>query len=205
MLNCLIERGKGQFCLGYWRSSLADKFPPDSIYKSLFTHLFYHALVIDPITDTIIISPTDESWMKNFTPRGQNSTVKCFLSIEGDPNAFSIMVSTQDGRRTFIRSSNDMAKKYGFDGLKLYRKYPNTSQYLSNLSLLFKDWRDTFKLESSRYGNLLLYLSAIVYFEPIPPGNTTPYPVHDINEHVDFISPVCYNYYWGGETTVTYI
>lgn len=74
---------------------------------------------------------------------------------------------------------------------------------MSNLSLLFKEWRDTLKLESSGYGNLLLYLSAIVYFEPIPPGNTTPYPVQAINEYVDFISPVCYDYYWGVETSVT--
>ena len=195
---------------GYWRSSEANTFPPESIRTDYFTHLFYATVAIDPQTYQIRLSHIDRTWMTKFTSMlSKNADVKCILSIgedtEAGRTAFSNMISTPDGRKSFIDDSIKVARENGFHGLDLYWKYPATQNEfdMPNLWLLFKEWRQSLNEESSRSGNPQLFLSTIVYFAPkfFPPNDIKAYPFKSIKDNVDFVNLVCYDYYGSGQNT----
>ncbi|KAF5742060.1 putative Glycosyl hydrolase family protein with chitinase insertion domain [Tripterygium wilfordii] len=82
---------------GYWLSWLADKFPPSKI-PTYFTHIFYSFLVIDPTSNQLLITLTDDQLMKDFTDtiHAQKQPAKAFISIGGansNPDTFSNMAS----------------------------------------------------------------------------------------------------------------
>ncbi|KAK9995570.1 hypothetical protein SO802_020256 [Lithocarpus litseifolius] len=199
---------------GYWRSSEADNFPPDSIQTTYFTHLYYATVAIHPDTYKITpISPNDKKWMKDFTSMAQKAGVKCLLSIGEDTDqsrvAFSNMIRTPDDRKSFIDSTIEVVKDYGFDGLDLFWKYPDTETefQMPNLFLLFKEWRESLdesskseKPEKSQY-----LLSTIAYFAPkfFPPKDDKAYPFKAIKDNVDFVNLVCYDYYGSQDFYVT--
>lgn len=216
---------------GYWRSSEAVRFSPESIQTTYFTHLFYATVTIvettpqtapqpapqpdpqpasqpapapqpAPQTFKIHISEIDKQWMGRFTTVSRKADVKCFLSIREDTEVgalFSKMISTPDGRKSFIDDSINKARKYGFHGLDLYWKYPaSVNEFdMPNLWLLFKEWRDSLNEESSSSGNPRLFLSTIAYFAPkfFPPVDRKAYPFKAIKDNVDFVNLVCYDYY----------
>ncbi|KAM3704065.1 hypothetical protein ACJW31_04G147300 [Castanea mollissima] len=189
---------------GYWRSSEVEKFPPKSISKTWFTHLFYATVAIDPETYKIRLSDIDQTWMGRFTSViSNNSDVKCMLSIGGDTEAsraaFSKMVSTSAGRKRFIEDSIKVARQNGFHGLDLYWKYPasETEFDMQNLGLLFEAWRRGLIDDSSATGKPQLLLSTIAYFAPkfFPPNDKKAYPFEAIKDNVDFVNLVCYDYH----------
>ena len=199
---------------GYWRSSEADRFPPEKIRKTWFTHLFYATVAIDPETYKIRLSDIDDTWMGRFTSViSQNSDVKCFLSIgedtEASRTAFSKMVSSSAGRKSFIEDSIMVARKNGFHGLDLYWKYPATENEsdMANLGLLFKEWRQSLIADAdpSASGQPGLLLSTIAYFAPkfFPANDKKAYLFQAIKDNVDFVNLVCYDYYGSQDVQAT--
>lgn len=195
---------------GYWPSWRAEKFPPSAIPTSYFTHLFYAFVVPDANSFQLLITQTDDQWMGNFTAtlHAKTPQAKAFLSIGGgtaSPNTFSNMASNPDSRAAFINSTISVARKYGFDGLDFDWQFPNTPQDMSNLSLLFKEWREAIENESSISGKTKLFLSAAVYFASsfFLSNRSTAYPIEAINKYVDFVSPMCYDYRGSWDTSVT--
>ena len=195
---------------GYWPSWRAEKFPPSAISTSYFTHLFYAFVVPDANSYQLLITQTDDKWMKNFTATLHAKTpgAKAFISIGGgsaSPHTFSNMASNPDTRAAFINSSVSVARKYGFDGLDLDWEFPHTPEDMSNLSLLFKEWHEAMENESSISGKPQLFLSAAVYFASNFFLSNIPraYPVEAINKYVDFVSPMCYDYHGNWDTSVT--
>ena len=109
---------------GYWRSWVAEKFPPWAISTSYFTHLFYAFVVPNANIYQLLIAKIDHWWMENFTATHHTQTpqAKAFLSIRGSTaniNTFSNMASNPNSCTAFINSSISVARKYGFDGLDL--------------------------------------------------------------------------------------
>lgn len=196
---------------GYWQKD--GIYNMDKIDPTYFTHLFYATVAIDH--DTYRVTPTgvDETLMNDFTSKAQKAGVKCLLSIGEDTDegqvALSNMIRTPDDRKKFIDSSIDVAQKYGFDGLDLFWKYPDTETefQMPNLSLLFKEWRDSLE-QSSKSEKLKKspnLLSTIAYFAPkiFPPNDDKAYPFKAIKENVDFVNLVCYDYYGSRDFYVT--
>ncbi|KAK2991859.1 hypothetical protein RJ640_023881 [Escallonia rubra] len=148
--------------------------------------------------------------MGNFTAtlHAKNPSAKAFLSVGGSnasPYTFSNMVGNSDNRAAFIKSSIDVARRYGFDGLDLDWESPNNQQDMSNLAVFFREWRASVNKESLASGRPRILLSAAVYFASkfFLAGVARPYPGDAVNNYVDFLNPMCYDYRGSWHTTVT--
>ncbi|CAL5374407.1 unnamed protein product [Camellia sinensis] len=127
---------------GYWPSSIAERFPPSTIPTKHFTHLFYAFVLPDATSYQLFVTPLDDQWMGNFTAtlHAQMPPAKAFLSIGGgnsNSSTFSNMASSHDTRAAFIKSTIDVARKYGFDGLDLDWEFPQNPEDMSRFSMLF--------------------------------------------------------------------
>uniref|UniRef100_A0A0A0LZ13 GH18 domain-containing protein n=1 Tax=Cucumis sativus TaxID=3659 RepID=A0A0A0LZ13_CUCSA len=186
---------------GYWLSWLAQNFPPSAISTSHFTHLFYAFLEPNNVTFELIITPNDDQWMRNFTStiHAVDSQIKTILSIGGGGSSvpiFSAMAATQTTRSAFIASTISNARFYGFDGLDLDWEFPNSTDDMSNLSLLFQEWRQAIETESSsNIGRAPLSLSAAVSYASSFQSPPRSYPADAITKFVDFVSPMCFDYF----------
>ncbi|KAK2993657.1 hypothetical protein RJ640_009472 [Escallonia rubra] len=148
--------------------------------------------------------------MGNFTAtlHAKNPSAKAFLSVGGAharPDPFSNMEGNSDNRAAFIKSSIDVARRYGFDGLDLDWESPNNQQDMSNLAVFFREWRTSDNKESLAYGRPRILLSAAVYFASKFFLADVPwtYPGDAMKEYVDFVNPMCYDYRGSWDTTVT--
>ncbi|PON52383.1 1,4-alpha-glucan-branching enzyme [Parasponia andersonii] len=181
---------------GYWLSEDAASFPPERIPTSNFTHLFYAYVPVNATNGKLIISKTQE--IKNFVAAVQRGHKKAILSIggprtatENPTNAISVTVNDPNKRASFINSTIDDAVKFGFDGLDLAWEFPDTQVDLDNLPTLVTEWRNQI---DDRQVELLL--GATVYFAPeLPRGEKSmEYPADSINQNLDFVNLVLYNY-----------
>ncbi|KAL5774860.1 hypothetical protein ACOSP7_012417 [Xanthoceras sorbifolium] len=195
---------------GYWPSWLAKENPPSTIPTQYFTHLFYSYVTLDASTYQLSYTKSDVQWMPIFTAtlHAKTPPAKAILSIGGglsSPITFSNMANNTQTRSAFIKSAIQVARKYSFDGLDLDWEFPNTAQDMSNLALLFKEWRQAIELESKSYGNPQLVLSAAVYFAPDFFLADVPilYPGVAIRSYVDFVNQRCFDYHGSWETSFT--
>ncbi|KAK2994327.1 hypothetical protein RJ640_009468 [Escallonia rubra] len=194
----------------YWPSWLAETLPPSTIPTSYFTHLFYAFVLPDATSYQLFVTQPDDQWMGNFTAtlHAKNPSAKAFLSVGGanaSPYTFSNMVGNSDNRAAFIKSSIDVARRYGFDGLDLDWESPNNQQDMSNLAVFFREWRASVNKESLASGRPRILLSAAVYFASKFFLADVPwtYPGDAIKNYVDFVNPMCFDYRGGWDTTVT--
>ncbi|KAI6681290.1 hypothetical protein NL676_035171 [Syzygium grande] len=170
----------------YWPSS--DEFPASSIDTSYFNHIYYAFLLPKPTTFRLNVTASDQTKLPVFTGtlQKQKPAVKTLLSIGGggsDPNVFSRMANSSETRAAFINSTIEVARKYGFDGVDLDWEFPADEQDMSNLALLYKEWRKALADESKRCGF----------------GTPRSYPSRAIRKHVDWVSPMCFDYHGSWE------
>ncbi|KAG8372616.1 hypothetical protein BUALT_Bualt12G0085200 [Buddleja alternifolia] len=180
----------------YWPSWQAQSLPPSSIPTQYFTHLFYAFLLVDPTSFQLLITQSDEQWMGVFTSTLHSA--KAILSIGGagaDPTIFPNMVKNSDNRAAFIQSSIYTARKYGFDGLDLDWEFPTNPEDMSNLALLYKEWRAAINHES--------ITSGMSYKFFLPGYAPRTYPGDAIRSFVDFVGPMCFDYHGGWDPSAT--
>ncbi|CAI0379538.1 unnamed protein product [Linum tenue] len=149
---------------------MAESFPPSSIQTSLFTHILYAFVEIDPSSYELTISQSDQILMTNFTSTLHSKSPpppKLFLSIGGggsNASAFATMSSNPTTRTKFIASTIKSARDHNFDGLDLDWEFPQTPGEMSNLATLFQEWRASLLSESIATNRTMLQLSVAVYF-----------------------------------------
>ncbi|MCD9561217.1 hypothetical protein HAX54_020218 [Datura stramonium] len=145
--------------------------------------------------------------MINFTStiHSHSPATKAMLSIGGDTGSpiLPSMTSCQDNRVAFIKSTIDVARNYGFDGLDLDWEFPIEPENMLNLALLFKEWRLAINTESLTSSKPPLILSAAVYFSPNSLLSGAFYPGEALSNYADFLSPMCYNYQGSWDTSAT--
>ncbi|KAE9462635.1 hypothetical protein C3L33_05460, partial [Rhododendron williamsianum] len=172
----------------YWPSYTG--FPASAINTSLFTHLYYAFLVPNNVSLWFDISNSTALTLWNFTSTvsGKNPLAKTLVSIGGagaDLDTFSQMASKKSWRESFIDSSIEVARKYGFDGIDLDWEFPQNSTDMENLGYLLYEWRAAVQEEAKT--------TAVV----------RSYPVDSINRNLDWVNALTYDYHGSWDTNAT--
>ncbi|XP_028799084.1 class V chitinase CHIT5a [Neltuma alba] len=195
----------------YWPSG--SDFSTSSINTNYFTHIYYAFLEPDP-ADSFRLSVTGsaQTEITNFISglRNRNPPVKTLLSIGGgssNSSAFAAMASTPQSRSVFIKSTIQVARHYGFDGLDLDWEFPDTPQDMSNLALLFQEWSRALVLDSRTQRKPRLLLTAAVYYAntiKLIGNQSRSYPAEAIRKYLDWASPMNFDYHgaWSNFTGV---
>ncbi|KAI3944020.1 hypothetical protein MKW98_015172 [Papaver atlanticum] len=190
---------------GYW-PSWQDNDP--EIISPSYTHVFYAFSGFDRANHRVVIAPGANHKVRKFITTVHNRSMKGLLSI-GGANAeynqlFSEMASNRNNRREFIQSTIDVARRYGFDGLDLDWEFPSSRTDMENLALLLGEWRTAIDMEGR--GRTKLLITMAVFFTPdltLYDENPRIYPGGAIQNYVDFINIMTYDYYgsWSGTHT----
>ncbi|KAJ4709639.1 Receptor-like kinase CHRK1 [Melia azedarach] len=140
---------------GYWDSH--SELPISEINSALFTHLMCAFATINSTTFNIFINSTYEQSFSNFTStvKRKNPSVVTILSIRGGKQVsetFSSMINQSAYRKSFIKSSIEIARLHGFQGLDLSGVLPGQSTNMTNLGTLFDEWRNEITSEARNSG-----------------------------------------------------
>lgn len=191
----------------YWPSWTT--FPPSAIDTTLFTHIYY-AFLMPTDTYKFEISNSTALELSNFstTLRRKNPPVKTLYSIGGggtDSHLFARMASNEKSRQTFINSAIETARRLGFDGMDLDWEFPENPTDMQNLGVLFMDWRRAINYEARKTHRAPLLLTAAVYFSVdfFLDEVYRKFPVWSINQNLDWINAMCYDYHGSWDTSAT--
>ncbi|KAF7154788.1 hypothetical protein RHSIM_Rhsim01G0041200 [Rhododendron simsii] len=182
---------------GYWYSG--SQFPVPDIDSTLFTHLTFGFAYINTSTYELLIAPSDEPYMFTFTDivRQKNPSITTLLSIwTGDSNfsTFFSMATKPSHRTSFIESSIQRARLYGFHGLELCCVKPDTNTTkMENMGILFDDWRTAVDRESKNSTRSPLLLTLASHY--LPSKNSTSYPMESLRRNFDWVHILAYNYH----------
>ncbi|CAK8563544.1 unnamed protein product [Lathyrus sativus] len=180
-------------------------FPPSSIDTSLFTHIFYAFVVPNNITYKLEIQQQQGASSKatslttfTNTCKTKPSPITTLISIGGansNSTLFAFIASDSTARATFINSSIEVARTYGFNGIDFDWEFPQTAKEMNDLGELFLQWRNAISDEAVATGKPPLLLTAAVYFAAglFLSGEPRDYPVFSINKNLDWINVMSYD------------
>ncbi|XP_030954033.1 class V chitinase-like isoform X2 [Quercus lobata] len=189
---------------GYWFSGIGS--PISDINSALFTHLICAFADVNSSSYELSLSSSDEQYFSTFTNTvsQKNPSVTTLLSIAGgnaNHTTLSSMVSTASYRKSFIDSSIKIARLYGFQGLDFSWLSANTSSDMTNMGLLFQDWRAAVNSEAKNSSQKELILTAAV---PYSPNSDTVYlPVDSIRTNLNWVHVNAYDYHAPGWSNYT--
>uniref|UniRef100_A0A7N2L025 GH18 domain-containing protein n=1 Tax=Quercus lobata TaxID=97700 RepID=A0A7N2L025_QUELO len=148
--------------------------------------------------------------MRNTSPPSQTLLAQRthqspLLSIVGgnaNHTTLSSMVSTASYRKSFIDPSIKIARLYGFQCLELCWVSANTSSSdMTNMGLLFQDWRAAVNSEAKNSSQKELILTAAI---PYSPNSDTVYlPVYSIQTNLNWVHVNAYDYHAPGWSNYT--
>ena len=189
---------------GYWYSGTGS--PISDINSALYTHLICAFADVNSSSYELSVSSRDEQYFFTFTDtvRQKNPSVTTLLSIGGagaNHTTLSNMVSKASYRKSFIDSSIKIARLYGFQGLDFGWNSANTSSDMTNMGLLFQDWRAAVNSEAKNSSQKDLILTAAVHFSP--DLNSVSFPVDSIRSNLNWVHVNAYDYHAPGWSNYT--
>ncbi|XP_058179994.1 G-type lectin S-receptor-like serine/threonine-protein kinase RKS1 isoform X2 [Rhododendron vialii] len=185
---------------GSWFSG--GQFQVSDIDSTLFTHMAFGFAYINYLTHELYIQPSDEPYMLTFTDivQRRNPSIETLLTIlvqlPGDTNfsTFYSMATQPSHRTSFIKSSIQKARLYGFRGLDLCCVTPDTNTTkMESMGILFDEWRTAINRESKNSTRSPLVLTMAGHY--LPSKNTTSYPMESIQRNLDWVHIVSYFYH----------
>lgn len=123
----------------------------------------------------------------------KNPSVVTLLSIRGGTAIFSSMVNQSSNRKSFIESSIETARLYGFQGLDLSGVLPSKSTNMTNLGFLCDEWRAEVTSEARNSGNSQLLL--VMTSHHLPAIDSVTYPIDSMLRNLDWVHVKAYDYY----------
>ncbi|KAJ4717591.1 Chitotriosidase-1 [Melia azedarach] len=181
---------------GYWDS--VSELPISEINSALFIHLMRAFATINSTTFNIFINSTYEQSFSNFTStvKRKNPSVVTILSIRGgkqNSETFSSMINQSAYRKSFIKSSIEIARLHGFQGLDLSGVLPGQSTNMTNLGTLFDEWRNEITSEARNSGMSQLLL--VMTSHHLSELESVSYPLDSMQRNLDWIHILAYDYY----------
>jgi GH18 family chitinase len=189
---------------GYWYSG--SGFPISDINSALFSHLIFAFAGLNSSSYQLSISSSDEPNFSTFTNtvKQKNPSITTLLSIGGgsaDYAVLSLMVGNATYRKSFIGSSMKIARLYGFRGLDFNWVSANTSSDMTNMGLLFQEWRAAVNSEEKNSSQTELILTAAVPYSP--DANIASFPVDSMRDNLNWVHVMAYDYYMPQWSKVT--
>ncbi|KAM0733221.1 Acidic mammalian chitinase [Formica fusca] len=190
------------------------KFSPQNINPYLCTHLIY---AFGGFTKDNALKPFDKyqdiekgGYAKFTGLKTYNKNLKTLLAIGGwneGSSRFSPMVADPARRREFVKNAVKFLRQNHFDGLDLDWEYPafrdgGKPRDKDNYANLVQELYEEFERESSKTGRpkLLLSMAVPAGIEYIDKG----YDVPRLNEYLDFINLLSYDYHSAYEPAVNH-
>ena len=102
------------------------------------------------------------------------------------------MASNASTQKTFIDSSITIGRSYNFHGLDLDWEFPSTTTDMTNLGLLFKEWREAVEKESKNSNKPQLLLTAAVYYSSV--FCSLSYPAEATENNLDWINVMAFDF-----------
>ncbi|KDO38438.1 hypothetical protein CISIN_1g046015mg [Citrus sinensis] len=177
---------------GYWHAH--SELPIAEIHSALFSNLMCAFAFINSSTYNIFINSTSEQFFVNFTNtvKHRNPSVITLLSVWGGA-IFSSMINQSSNRRSFIKSSIEMARFYRFHGLDLHGVLPDKCTNMTKLGTLFDEWRAEVTSESRKSGKSQLLL--VMTSHHLPALESVSYPLDSMQRNLDWIHVLTFDYY----------
>ncbi|XP_031274642.1 putative cysteine-rich receptor-like protein kinase 20 [Pistacia vera] len=173
----------------YWCSRY--EFPVADINFSLFTHIICAFARINSTSYELSLSSDEEKLFSNLTEtvKQKHPSVTTLLSLGGsevNASIFSSMASSPSYRKSFIDSSIEIARLYGFQGLDLAWQFPNDNSDMSNMGILLQEWKSAVALEVRNSSQPELILTARVAYSPFMSARS--YPLEAIQQYLNWVN-----------------
>ncbi|KAM5441000.1 Chitinase 4 [Microsporum ferrugineum] len=196
------------------------KFDPKDLVGDQWTHILYSFADISPEGNVHFVD-TYSNLEKAFEgdtqgPQGnnlrgalkqmymmkqQNRHMKTLLSIGGwsYKDSFRGPASTDGGRQTFAKSSVQLLKDYGFDGIDIDWEYPANEEEAGNMVLLLAEIRKALDEYSKTVGDGYKYLLTVA--SPAGAQHYSIMKLAEMDKHLDFWNLMAYDYSGGWDST----
>nr|POE57779.1 putative endochitinase [Quercus suber] len=102
------------------------------------------------------------------------------------------MASNASTRKSFIDSSITIGRPYNFHDLDLDWEFSSTTTDMTNLGLLFKEWREAVEKESKNSNKPQLLLTAAVYYSSV--FRSLSYPAEAMENNLDWIDVMAFDF-----------
>ncbi|KAF5445726.1 hypothetical protein F2P56_034756 [Juglans regia] len=206
-LRCHCSTPQSRVKAGYYYTDDGNLI--SDLNSKLFTHLICGFTFVNPSTHHLFINFSTEQQFSTFADnvKTKNPSVTTLLSIwvgrELLLNFFS-MINQSSYRNSFVQSSIETARLYGFQGLDLSGVEPTgNSSDMANIGTLLDEWRVAVNSEAknSSKPELLLVMSG----NRLPALGSVIYPIDSMRRNLDWVHVLAYNYYLpAGRDRVTF-
>jgi len=189
---------------GYYYSG--SEMEASGIKSTLFTHLLCAFAFINTTNCKIFINSSEEHKFSTFTNtvKLQNPSATTLLSIytaRENSSFFNSLINQSSYRKSFIDSSIQTARKYGFQGIDLFGVLPKEGKELANLATLLKELRIAIISEARNTNKPELVLVMAGYY--VKASDSLSYPFESMQKYLDWVHFVAYDYYLPKEDNVT--